>query len=194
MRNQKGNNIMEKELIKIKIEPIIKRKWLTKLVARSKRATCSLISSSIAFKVSNESPYSLSGVKLGFIDFNGNGYSYIPGRDFIISELKSNECKETDSIKIVFPSAGIFWADMMVWLVVPQIHNFPPAYDIEALQAPLEHTLEPARGWRNPEHKDFCRNIIPVVDIHSVRLTILTAILTILTAALVYLTGRLIIN
>ncbi len=176
--------------VKIQIEPIIKRKPVIKRLSGTKRATCSLKTTAIAFRVHNRSEVALNEVKLDEIEIKGDRCSFTFGRSFKVTDLKPRESKETEAIHVFLPTAGIYWIDMRLFLDSVQ----RATYTITPGQTDLKDISIWSSGGTAGKPIDFCRNILPTVDLHSIRLTILTFVLAALTIGLLILTAFLILN
>lgn len=169
---------MEKKSLKVKIIPIVKKKWIPKFIARNKLITSSLLRTKIAFKVTPEGEsvpdkliledVCLAPEKLkGFVSIYEN---------IEIGKLKSKKSTKTKAVCMVFPYQGLFWLEVTV--------RSEPEFSIETLQKSLEGGI--GRGWADRFKRNFCRMPIGVVDILAVRLTILTIWLVIFTALLLF--------
>jgi hypothetical protein len=178
--------------VEIQIEPIINHKPLIKCLSGTKRATCSLKTTEIAFRVYNRSEVSLKEVKLDDVEIQGMGCSFTFGKnyDLRVADLEPGKSKITEFIPVFLPSAGVYWTDMRLILDSTQIST----YAVVPRQTDLKDRSKWSCGRTAGKPQDFCRNILPVIDLHSIRLTILTSLLAVLTAGLIFLTIWLIKN
>jgi len=181
---------MEGSGIEIQIEPVIKRKPLIKYLSGTDRATCSFKATDIAFRIYNRSNVAFKKVILSYIEIHNMEFSHTLGQELSVENLKPGESKTTDAFSVFFVAPGIYWADTYLQLVLENKIE----YRLILRQTDLKDKSLKASGAIRDKNKNFCRNIIPVVDLHSIRLTILTFILAVLTAGLIFLTICLIKN
>lgn len=168
------------------IELVIKNKWLSKLIARNKLATCSLFRTKLAFKikpVKGKIPDKISISSFQLSPEEEKGYTLqLYGLDFknalCVTNLKANKKNETNAIKLIFPYQGIFW-------IIGELSSEPYSnIDIET------KTLEGhVTGYTS--RKEFRLPVI-VIDILTEVLIFFGLLILILTGVLVFLTLRLI--
>lgn len=175
---------LEKKELEVLVEPVIKKKWLPKLITWNRLITSSHIRTKIALKVTprgKDLPEKLvlRNIELGTEKLKG--YQRTFSQKFKIEGLESNKSKETETFKIVIPYPGAFWLDV-------KVHPLPNAsFKVITKQ----RTLEGDEGYGKPKDKpdeEVCRMPIGAVDILTVGLTLLTIGLLIVTILLLIFT------
>lgn len=179
----------EKEKIEVLIEPVIKKKWcsrlITRLITKNKLITYSLEVNEVAIKISlrgKEGEKKSIPDKLILRDFNLEGKRSIRTWNKIF-EIKGSELEKgieiEERLKVVFPYEDLFFLSTTVDVE-------PDNFIIETKQRWL--TGEELDGWRKGEPKNICYMPIGAVNFLNFRLTIYTAIILFVTIAILIIT------
>jgi len=176
---------MEKKLLVLLIEPVIKKSWLPKLIMRcitkNNLAVYTLERNKIAFKVSLVEGESLPN-KLILNEFSLIGKRSIAtwNKPFEVEGEAIKKGAETkEKLIVVFPYQDFF-------TIRTTVNAEPDDFIIETKQRRL--TGEEGRGWGNEEKKNICHMPISAVDILSFRVTIYTIMILITTFILLGIT------
>lgn len=176
---------INKKVLKISVEPIIKRRWLTKLIVGNNRSTRSLVKTLIFFRVINQSEFDAEDLHLNCIKIETEtreGYSYNSGLIVIIPQLKAHAAFKTKHFMARLPHEGSYW-------IQTDLSTSSP-YEIETCQVHPGKSL--GKGWHGAGPKNIWIDLISVIDTVTIKLYIVNFILLFCSLVLLLFTFELI--